>query len=42
MKVIQEAYKSRDIIIICFDGQKEAYQLIKEGKLSATYSPRQN
>lgn len=36
MKAIDEAGKSADITIAGFDGQKEAYELIKQGKFGAT------
>ena len=35
-KAIQEADKSDKILVVGFDGQKEAYELIKAGKFSAT------
>lgn len=36
LKAITEAGKTSDITIVGFDGQKEAYELIKEGKFGAT------
>ena len=36
LKAIQEAGKSGNILVVGFDGQKEAYELIKAGKFSAT------
>ncbi|MBP1665498.1 MAG: transporter substrate-binding protein, partial [Bacteroidetes bacterium] len=36
MKAIDEAGKSANIIIAGFDGQKEAYELIKQGRFGAT------
>jgi len=36
MKAIDEAGKSANITIVGFDGQKEAYELIKQGKFGAT------
>jgi len=36
LKAIQEAGKAAGITIAGFDGQKEAYELIKEGKFGAT------
>ena len=43
LKTIVEAGKQSDIIVVGFDGQKEAYELIKEGKFGATAlnSPRE-
>jgi ribose transport system substrate-binding protein len=43
LKTINEAGKQPDIIVVGFDGQKEAYELIKEGKFAATAlnSPRE-
>ena len=36
LKAIQEAGKSANILVVGFDGQKEAYELIKAGRFSAT------
>jgi ribose transport system substrate-binding protein len=36
LKAINESGKATDIMIVGFDGQKEAYELIKEGKFDAT------
>ena len=36
LKTIQEAGKSGDILVVGYDGQKEAYELIKEGQMGAT------
>lgn len=36
LKAINESGKAEDIIIVGFDGQKEAYELIKQGKFGAT------
>jgi ribose transport system substrate-binding protein len=36
LKTIQEAGKSGDILVVGYDGQKEAYELIKEGQIGAT------
>jgi len=36
LKTIQEAGKSSDILVVGYDGQKEAYELIREGKFGAT------
>ena len=36
LKAIQEAGKSEEILVVGFDGQKEAYELIKEGAFAAT------
>ena len=36
LKAINEAGKAGDILIAAFDGQKEAYELIKQGKYGAT------
>jgi len=36
LKAIQESGRSDEIIVVGFDGQKEAYELIKEGKFGAT------
>lgn len=36
LKAIHESGKSGKIMIVGFDGQKEAYELIKEGEFSAT------
>ena len=36
LKAIHEAGKAARITIVSFDGQKEAYELIKEGKFGAT------
>ena len=36
LKAIQEADKSDMILVVGFDGQKEAYELIKAGKFGAT------
>jgi len=36
LKAIQEAGKSGEILIVAYDGQKEAYELIIEGKFGAT------
>lgn len=36
LKAINESGKLADITIVGFDGQKEAYELIKEGKFAAT------
>jgi ribose transport system substrate-binding protein len=43
LKTINEAGKQSEIIVVGFDGQKEAYELIKEGKFAATAlnSPRE-
>jgi ribose transport system substrate-binding protein len=36
LKAINEAGKAGNILIAAFDGQKEAYELIKQGKYGAT------
>jgi ribose transport system substrate-binding protein len=36
LKAVSESGKADDITIVGFDGQKEAYELIKEGKFGAT------
>jgi ribose transport system substrate-binding protein len=36
IKAINEAGKSGQILVVGYDGQKEAYELIKEGKFGAT------
>ena len=36
LKAINESGKAADITVVGFDGQKEAYELIKEGKFGAT------
>jgi ribose transport system substrate-binding protein len=36
LKAIDESGKAADITVVGFDGQKEAYELIKEGKFGAT------
>ena len=36
LKAIHESGKSEDIMVVGFDGQKEAYELIKTGEFSAT------
>ncbi len=36
LKTIQESERSGNIMIVGFDGQKEAFELIKEGKFNAT------
>jgi ribose transport system substrate-binding protein len=36
LKAINESGKADDITVVGFDGQKEAYELIKEGKFGAT------
>lgn len=36
IKAINESGKAADITVVGFDGQKEAYELIKEGKIGAT------
>jgi len=36
LKAIEEAGKSEAILVVGYDGQKEAYELIKEGKFGAT------
>lgn len=36
LKAINESGKEADITVVGFDGQKEAYELIKEGKFGAT------
>lgn len=36
LKAIHESGKSGDIMVVGFDGQKEAYELIKKGEFSAT------
>jgi ribose transport system substrate-binding protein len=36
LKAIHEAGKSGEIMVVGFDGQKEAYELIKSGEFSAT------
>jgi len=36
LKAINEAGKSGNIIVVGFDGQKEAYELIRDGKFGAT------
>jgi ribose transport system substrate-binding protein len=36
LKAIEESGKARQILIVAYDGQKEAYELIKEGKFGAT------
>ena len=36
LKAINEAGKSANIIVVGFDGQKEAYELIRQGKFGAT------
>jgi ribose transport system substrate-binding protein len=43
LKTINEAGKQSEIVVVGFDGQKEAYELIKEGKFAATAlnSPRE-
>jgi ribose transport system substrate-binding protein len=43
LKAINEAGKSADITVVGFDGQKEAYELIRQGKYGATAlnSPRE-
>ena len=43
LKAIHESGKSGDIMVVGFDGQKEAYELIKRGEFSATAlnSPRE-
>jgi ribose transport system substrate-binding protein len=43
LKAINESGKADNILVVGFDGQKEAYELIKEGKFGATAmnSPRE-
>jgi ribose transport system substrate-binding protein len=36
LKAIEEAGKSNQILIVAYDGQKEAYELIQQGKFGAT------
>lgn len=36
LKTIEEAGKSDDVLVVGYDGQKEAYELIREGKFGAT------
>jgi ribose transport system substrate-binding protein len=36
LKAIEESERSGEILIVAYDGQKEAYELIKEGKFGAT------
>ena len=36
LKAINEAGKASSLTVVGFDGQKEAYELIKEGKMDAT------
>jgi len=36
LKAIEESGKSGGILVVAYDGQKEAYELIKEGKFGAT------
>jgi len=36
LKAINESGKANDITVVGFDGQKEAYELIKQGKFGAT------
>jgi len=36
LKAIEEAGRTEDILVVGYDGQKEAYELIMEGKYGAT------